>query len=101
MGSHAPTSQNRAMPHITGGPSGDSKLLHDPPKKLMLMLILEILQTETDKHVIVKAHVNERAMWQFAKNFAPDVLTLEPKRLADQVREEAERTVAAYRETEQ
>ena len=40
-------------------------------------------------------------MWQFAKNFAPDVLILEPMRLADQVREEAERTVAAYREMEQ
>ena len=47
------------------------------------------------------ARVNERAMWQFAKNFAPDVLILEPKRLADQVREEAERTVAAYREIEE
>ena len=55
---------------------------------------------ETDKHVTVTARVNERAMWQFAKNFAPDVLILEPKRLADQVREEAERTVAAYREME-
>lgn len=35
---------------------------------------------------------------QFAKNFAPDVLILEPKRLADQVCAEAERTLAAYRE---
>jgi len=35
-------------------------------------------------------------MWQFAKNFAPDVLILEPKRLADQVREEARRTLEAY-----
>ena len=51
---------------------------------------------ETDEHVTVSARVNERAMWQFAKNFAPDVLILEPKRLADQVREEAERTIQAY-----
>jgi len=51
---------------------------------------------ETDEHVTVSARVNERAMWQFAKNFAPDVLILEPKRLADQVREEARRTLEAY-----
>ena len=55
---------------------------------------------ETDTHVTVSARVNERAMWQFAKNFAPDVLILEPKRLADQVKEEAERTLEAYKELE-
>ncbi len=53
---------------------------------------------ETETHVTVSARVNERAMWQFAKNFAPDVLILEPKRLADQVCAEAECTLAAYRE---
>ena len=42
----------------------------------------------------------ERAMWQFAKNFAPDVLILEPKRLVDQACAEAERTLAAYKELE-
>ena len=51
---------------------------------------------ETDDYVTVSARVNERAMWQFAKNFAPDVLILEPKRLVDQVREEARRTLEAY-----
>ncbi len=55
---------------------------------------------KTDDHVTVSARVNERAMWQFAKNFAPDVLILEPKRLADQVVAEAERTLAAYKELE-
>lgn len=59
-----------------------------------------VFSDETDKHVTVSARVNERAMWQFAKNFAPDVLILEPKRLAEQVRAEAERTIAAYRELE-
>lgn len=53
---------------------------------------------ETETHVTVSSRVNERAMWQFAKNFAPDVLILEPKRLADQVKQEAERTIAAYNE---
>ena len=55
---------------------------------------------ETDEHVTASARVNERAMWQFAKNFAPDVLILEPKRLADQVIAEAQRTLAAYKELE-
>lgn len=52
---------------------------------------------ETDKFVTVSARVNERAMWQFAKNYAPDVLILEPKRLADQVKDEAKKTIAAYK----
>lgn len=55
-----------------------------------------IFSDETEEHVTVSARVNERAMWQFAKNFAPDVLILEPKRLADRVKEEAERTIEAY-----
>ena len=59
-----------------------------------------VFSDETDEHVTVSAHVNERAMWQFAKNYAPDVLIFEPKRLADQVRAEAERTIEAYRELE-
>ena len=59
-----------------------------------------VFSDETDEHVTVSARVNERAMWQFAKNFAPDVLILEPKRLADQVCAEAERTLAAYKELE-
>ena len=59
-----------------------------------------VFSDETDEYVTVSARVNERAMWQFAKNFAPDVLILEPKRLADQVREEARRTIAAYTELE-
>ena len=42
-----------------------------------------VFSDETDKRVAVSARVNERAMWQFGKNFAPDVLILEPKRLAD------------------
>ena len=57
-----------------------------------------VFSDETDEHVTESARVNERAMWQFAKNFAPDVLILEPKRLVDHVCAEAERTLAAYRE---
>ena len=57
-------------------------------------------EDETDDYVTVSARVNERAAQQFAKNFAPDVLILEPKRLAEKVREEAAQTVAAYEEIE-
>ncbi len=53
---------------------------------------------ETDEGVTVSAHVNERAMWQFAKNFAPDVLVLEPKVMAEKLRSEFERSLQAYQE---
>lgn len=53
-------------------------------------------EDETDDYVTVSARVNERAAQQFAKKFAPDVLILEPKRSSEKIREEAERTVAAY-----
>ncbi|MGI5873639.1 MAG: helix-turn-helix transcriptional regulator [Bacillota bacterium] len=56
---------------------------------------------ETDGHVTVTAKVNEMAMKQFAKSFAPDVIVLSPKALADSVKEEARRTVKAYEETEE
>ena len=51
---------------------------------------------ETDTHVEVVAKVTEDAMFQFAKNYAPDVLVLEPKKLVDRLREDAEKTLAAY-----
>ena len=53
-------------------------------------------EDETDDHVTVSTRVNERAMQQFAKNFAPDAVVLEPKRLAEKIREEARQTLAAY-----
>ncbi len=53
---------------------------------------------ETDTHVTVTARVNELAMRQFAKSYAPDVLILEPQRLADAVRQDAERTIEAYQQ---
>jgi predicted DNA-binding transcriptional regulator YafY len=53
---------------------------------------------ETDTHVTVTARVNEMAMEQFAKSYAPDVIVLEPQRIADAVRRDAERTIEAYKE---
>ena len=51
---------------------------------------------ETEDHVTVTAQVNEMAMKQFAKSFAPDVMVLEPKYLADEVAGDAEKTLQAY-----
>ncbi len=52
---------------------------------------------ETDTHVTVIAHVNEMAMAQFAKSYAPDVMVLEPERLREEIKEEIEKSAEAYR----
>lgn len=51
---------------------------------------------ETDKTVIVNATVNEMAMEQFAKNYAPDVVVLKPKELADKVKSGFEKALMMY-----
>ncbi|MBQ1735144.1 MAG: WYL domain-containing protein [Lachnospiraceae bacterium] len=51
---------------------------------------------ETDSHVCVIADVNERGMLQFAKNYGPDVLILEPKALVEAMREDAKNLLEAY-----
>lgn len=51
---------------------------------------------ETETHVIVSANVNEMAMEQFAKSYAPDVVVLEPKSLVNKVRTEFEKTLKIY-----
>ena len=43
---------------------------------------------ETDNSVTVTAHVNEMAMKQYAKSYAPDIIILEPERLREEVKEE-------------
>ncbi len=48
---------------------------------------------ETDTHVTVTARVNEMAMYQFAKNFSPDVIVLSPQSLADKIKTDAEKTL--------
>lgn len=53
---------------------------------------------ETETHVTVSANVNEMAMEQFAKSYAPDVVVLEPKSLADKVRTELEKGLKTYEE---
>ena len=51
---------------------------------------------ETDSNVCVIADVNERGMLQFAKNYGPDVLILEPKALVEAMREDAKNLLEAY-----
>ena len=51
---------------------------------------------ETDSFVAVAANVNEFAMLQFAKSFAPDVVVLKPKSLADKLKAELENTLIIY-----
>ena len=47
-----------------------------------------IFSDENETHVTVTAKTNERAMLQFAKNFAPDVEVLKPEALREALREE-------------
>lgn len=51
---------------------------------------------ETDTHVSVSVNVNERAAEQFAKNYAPDVVILQPKRLRDKLRDDLKKSWEAY-----
>ena len=54
----------------------------------------------TDKYVTVLTRVNERAMLQFAKNYAPDVVVLEPQELREKVKMELEKALEEYRRNE-
>ena len=51
---------------------------------------------ETEEYVSVTARVNEMAMKQFAKSYAPDVIVLEPERLRKAVREELKIAAEQY-----
>ena len=51
---------------------------------------------ETATHVSVSVRANERAAEQFAKNYAPDVVLLQPKRLRDKLRDDLKKAWEAY-----
>lgn len=53
---------------------------------------------ETETHVTVIAHVNEAAMKQFAKSYAPDVMVLEPEWMLEEIKAETEKSWKAYSE---
>lgn len=52
---------------------------------------------ENETHIMVTTKTNERAMLQFAKNFAPDIEILKPERLRNTMREELEKALEVYR----
>ena len=54
--------------------------------------------SKTDTHVDVRLLANEMALIQFAKNYAPDVEVLEPKRLREKVKEELAKGLECYME---
>ena len=51
---------------------------------------------ETEETVCVSVNVNETSMLQFAKNYAPDVVILEPEGLREQIKIELEKGLEAY-----
>ena len=56
------------------------------------------LSDEDETGITVTAYINEMAMEQFAKVYAPDVIILEPQKLADRVRSCLEEAVRKYME---
>lgn len=55
---------------------------------------------EDESGVTVTTITNERAIEQFATNFSPDVVVLEPKSLREKVKHRLERSVAAYEQVQ-
>ncbi len=52
---------------------------------------------ETPTHVSVSVNATEKAAEQFARNYFPDVLVLEPKRLADSICEDMTKAIEQYK----
>lgn len=52
---------------------------------------------EDESGVTVSVYANEMALEQFAKNFSPDVLILEPQYLRDRMRENLEKSLNFYK----
>lgn len=50
----------------------------------------------TDEYVTVSATVTEKAMIQFAQNYAPDVVILEPQRMVDEMKDWIKKVKKAY-----
>lgn len=55
-----------------------------------------IFSDEDETGVTASVYTNEMALEQFAKNFAPDVVVLEPQRLRNQLKENLEKSLEFY-----
>ncbi len=84
--------------------SSDNVLAKFRIPKRMIEDILDMFGTdirlydETESEISVEVKANEEAMVQFAKCYAPDVIILEPKRLAEQIEKDLEEAVLKYRQ---
>ena len=56
------------------------------------------LSEENDTHVNVSVYANEMSIEQFAKNYAPDIIVLEPKEMAMHIMENLEKSLKIYQE---
>ena len=72
----------------------------DPGRMAMAQRILAGKEVkfydETEDTVCVSVKVNEQAMIQFAKSYAPDVVILGPEKLKERVKEELRMAYDAY-----
>lgn len=53
-----------------------------------------------EEYVVATAYVNEAAMVQFAKNYAPDVTVISPQRVADRIKGELAKALENYNRLE-
>lgn len=51
---------------------------------------------KTERYVDVSVYVNENAMFQFAKNYSPDVVVLSPEKLVERVKEDLVKSLDGY-----
>ena len=99
---HQPMNLNEYMKEHVYMYSGENAFVKFRIVKAMISDVIDLFgkdvtfSDETDTHVSVSVHVNERAAEQFAKNYAPDVVVLQPKSLRDKIRDDLKKSWEAY-----
>lgn len=99
---HQPMNLNEYMKEHVYMYSGENAFVKFRIVKAMISDVIDLFgkdvkfSEETDTHVSVSVHVNERAAEQFAKNYAPDVMILQPKKLRDKLRNDLKKAGEAY-----
>lgn len=82
--------------------AGDSIHARFRIPKAMVSDVIDVFGTditfenETETNVTVRAYVNEQAMLQYAKSFAPDVVVLGPEKLVEKVKVEFRTALKKY-----
>ena len=82
--------------------AGDSIHARFRIPKAMVSDVIDVFGTditfenETETNVTVRAYVNEQAMLQYAKSFAPDVVVLGPEKLVEKVEVEFRTALKKY-----